>query len=128
LSDWYAGLPAGLDSPVASGGRSLSAGEAQLLALTRVFLRDPGLLLLDEASSRVDPATERRIERAVDRLLAGRTAIVIAHRVQTVQRCDDIAILDGGLVSEYGERERLAGDPESTFAKLLATSLSEVLA
>jgi ATP-binding cassette subfamily B protein len=128
MSDWFAGLPAGLDSPVAAGGRSLSAGEAQLLALTRVFLGDPGLVILDEASSRVDPATERRIERAVDRLLVDRTAIVIAHRLRTVRRCHQIAILDGGRVSEFGDREALARDTESQFARLLATSLEEVLA
>ena len=127
LADWYDTLPAGLDSPVAAGGRSLSGGEAQLLALTRVFLRDPGLVILDEASSRVDPATERRIERAVDGLLVGRTAIVIAHRLQTVHRSDDILILDGGRVVEYGGREQLAGDATSQFAALLATGLAEVL-
>ncbi|MHB0876147.1 MAG: ABC transporter ATP-binding protein, partial [Anaerolineae bacterium] len=80
LGDWYRSLPQGLDSKLESGGRGLSAGEAQLLAFARAFLRDPGLVILDEASSRLDPATEQRIERAVDRLLAGRTAIIIAHR------------------------------------------------
>jgi ABC-type multidrug transport system fused ATPase/permease subunit len=99
-----------------------------LLAFTRVFLRDPGLVILDEASSRLDPATEQRIERAVDKLLQNRTAIVIAHRLGTIQRADDIMILDTGHVIERGERERLADDPTSRFYNLLQTGLGEVLA
>ncbi len=128
LADWYQTLPDGLDTKLETGGRSLSAGEAQLLAFTRVFLRDPGLVILDEASSRLDPATEQRIERAVDKLLQNRTAIVIAHRLGTVQRADDIMILDKGRVIERGERERLADDPTSRFYNLLQTGLGEVLA
>ena len=128
LADWYHSLPAGLDTQLETGGQSLSAGEAQLLALTRVFLRDPGLVILDEASSRLDPVTERRIERAIDALLAKRTAIVIAHRLETVHRADEILILEHGAVREYGERERLAGDPNSRFYSLLQTGLEEVLA
>ncbi len=127
LADWYAGLPEGLDTRLESGSHSLSAGEAQLLAFTRVFLRDPGLVILDEASSRLDPATEQRIERAIDRLLRGRTAIIIAHRLGTVHRAHDILILDDGQVCEYGERERLASDPGSRFYQLLQTGLEEVL-
>jgi ATP-binding cassette subfamily B protein len=128
LSEWYDGLSDGLDTRLETGGRGLSAGEAQLLAFTRVFLRDPGLVILDEASSRLDPATEQLIERAVGRLLQNRTAIVIAHRLGTVQRADEIMILRDGRVVEYGERERLAADPSSRFYKLLQTGLEEVLA
>ncbi len=128
LADWYQSLPDGLDTRLESGGRSLSAGEAQLLAFTRVFLRDPGLVILDEASSRLDPATEARIERAVDKLLANRTAIIIAHRLGTVHRADDIMILEDGHVAEYGDREHLATDPTSRFYSLLQTGLEEVLA
>ena len=104
------------------------AGEAQLLALTRVFLKDPGVIVLDEASSRLDPATERLLERAIDRLLEGRTAIVIAHRLATVGRADEIMVLEGGRVQELGAREALAGDPTSRFYQLLQTGLEEVLA
>jgi ATP-binding cassette subfamily B protein len=128
LEPWYESLPDGLDSELEAGGGGLSAGEAQLLAFTRVFLRDPGLVILDEASSRLDPATEGRIERAVDRLLRGRTAIVIAHRLGTVQRADEILILEGGRVVEQGDRRQLASDPGSRFHKLLQTGLEEVLA
>jgi ATP-binding cassette subfamily B protein len=128
LADWYQALPDGLDTQLETGGQGLSAGEAQLLAFTRVFLRDPGLVILDEASSRLDPVTERRIERAIDALLGGRTAIVIAHRLETVHRADEIMILEQGAVREYGERERLAGDPSSRFYSLLQTGLEEMLA
>lgn len=127
LGDWYRGLPDGLDTLLQSGGQGLSAGEAQLLAFTRVFLRDPRLVILDEASSRLDPATEQLLERAIDRLLEGRTGIVIAHRLKTVQRADDILILDGGRVVEFGSRSVLAADLGSRFARLLQTGLEEVL-
>ena len=128
LGSWLRGLPDGLDTVLESGGKGLSAGEAQLLALARVFLRDPRLVVLDEASSRLDPATEGVLERAIDRLLAGRTGIVIAHRLRTVQRADDILILEGGRVVEHGPRAALAADPGSRFYGLLQTGLEEVLA
>jgi ABC-type multidrug transport system fused ATPase/permease subunit len=128
LGPWLASLSEGLDTELASGGSGLSAGEAQLLALTRIFLQDPGVVVLDEASSRLDPATEQLIERAVDRLIEGRTTIVIAHRLGTVQRADEIMILDEGIICEHGERERLARDPTSRFYSLLQTGLEEVLA
>ena len=121
-------LPNGLDTELAAGGSGLSAGEAQLLAFGRVFLQDPGLVILDEASSRLDPATERLIERAVDRLLAGRTGIVIAHRLATVRRADEIMILDRGRIAEHGPRELLANDPGSHFATLLRAGMEELLA
>jgi ABC-type multidrug transport system fused ATPase/permease subunit len=127
LREWASGLPQGLDTRLGAGGLGLSAGEAQLLAFARVFLRDPALVILDEASSRLDPATERLLERAIDRLLAGRSAIIIAHRLGTVQRADEIMILDHGQVAELGPRDRLAADPGSRFAQLLRTGLEEVL-
>ncbi len=128
LWSWIQALPQGLETQLASGGQSLSAGEAQLLAFARVFLKDPGLVILDEASSRLDPATERLLERAVDRLLRDRTGIVIAHRLQTVQRADEIMILEHGEIVEYGPRAELARNPASRFYSLLQTGLEEVLA
>ena len=127
LWEWVRSLPKGLDTPLAAG-QSLSAGEAQLLAFGRVFLKDPGLVILDEASSRLDPATETLMERAVDRLFAGRTGVVIAHRLKTVQRADDILILENGCVVEYGSRGALLNDPVSRFSRLLQTGLEEALA
>ncbi len=128
LGDWYRGLPDGLDTILESGGKGLSAGEAQLLAFTRVFLRDPRLVVLDEASSRLDPGTEQLLERAVDRLLAGRTGIIIAHRLRTILRADDILILENGRVVEFGPRVALTADTDSRFYRLLQTGLEEVLA
>ena len=127
LSEWVARMPRGLDTPLEAGGGGLSAGEAQLLAFTRIFLEESGLVVLDEASSRLDPATEHLIERAVDRLMADRTGVIIAHRLDTVNRADDILILDGGRVAEFGPREALAVDPASRFSRLLATGMEEVL-
>ena len=124
LSDWYRGLPNGLDTMLEDTG--LSAGEAQLLAFARVFLKDPRLVILDEPSSRLDPATEQRIDRAVQRLLRGRTSIIIAHRLGTVQQVDDIMILADGEIQEYGERQQLVRNPDSVFSGLLKTGLEEV--
>jgi ABC-type multidrug transport system fused ATPase/permease subunit len=128
LREWYDRLPQGLDTPLASGGTGLSAGEAQLLALLRIFLTDPGLVILDEASSRLDPATERLIERALDALCQSRTTIVIAHRLATVRRADEIAIVEQGRIVENGSRAALEADPGSRFSGLLRTGLEEVLA
>lgn len=126
MLDWVQALPEGLDTQI--GPRVLSAGEAQLLAFARVFFKDPGLVVLDEASSRLDPATEQRVERAVDALLRNRTAIIIAHRLSTVHRADEILILEEGRIIESGARAKLAADPTSRFASLLRTGLEEVLA
>lgn len=123
LTPWLASLPEGLDTRLSSGGKSLSAGEAQLLALCRVFLKDPSLIILDEASSRLDPATEQLMERAMDRVLKGRTAIIVAHRLSTIKRADEIMILQEGTVAEYGARETLLEDPDSKFSHLHLTGL-----
>jgi len=106
----------------------MSAGEAQMLAFARVFLRAPCLVILDEASSRLDPATERRMEHAIDRLLAGRTGIIIAHRLATIQRVDKVLILDENSVREWGPREALSSDPTSAFSALLRMGAQELLA
>jgi len=127
MDKWLASLPQGLDTVLEGGAGGLSAGQAQLLAFARIFLADPGLVILDEASSRLDPATEQLIERAIDKLLTNRTAILIAHRLETVQRADEILILEEGKVAEYGERAVLAADGQSRFARLLRAGLEEVL-
>jgi ATP-binding cassette, subfamily B, bacterial len=128
LWEWVLSLPQGLDSVMAGGGRGLSAGEGQLLAFARVFLKNPGLVILDEASSRLDPSTETLMERAVDRLFTQRTGVVIAHRLKTIQRADDILILEDGRIVEFGARQALAADQQSHFHHLLQTGLEEVLA
>ncbi len=127
LGKWYKDLTLGLDTEMAPGGEGLSAGESQLLAFARVFLKDPGLVILDEASSRLDPATESLIEQAVSKLLKGRTAIIIAHRLATIRRVDKILILDKGTIVEYGDREQLERDSDSRFYKLLAAGMEDQL-
>ena len=118
LGTWLGGLEHGLDTMLSASGGGLSAGQAQLLAFARVFLKDPGLVILDEPSSRLDPATERLLERAVDKLLQGRTAIIIAHRLETVRRADDILVLQDGRILEHGPRQALVRS-DSHFARLL---------
>lgn len=125
LTEWYHSLPNGLDTFLE--GTGLSAGEAQLLAFARVFLEDPSVVILDEPSSRLDPATEQRIDNAVQRLLKGRTSIIIAHRLGTVQQVDEIMILSNGKIQEHGERNKLTEDPDSVFSQLLKTGLEEMI-
>ena len=102
LDPWLATLPQGLATDVGQRGESLSAGERQLVALARAYLADPDLLVLDEATSAVDPSTEVRIQRALDSLTRGRTSIAIAHRLSTAQAADEVIVVDGGRVVERG--------------------------
>jgi ATP-binding cassette, subfamily B, bacterial len=108
LGRWRRALPDGLDTRLGAGGMGLSAGEAQLVALARAFLADPGFVVLDEASSRLDPATEEAVRAATGRLLAGRTAIVIAHRPATLVGLDEIAVVDAGRIVDRGPRAAVA--------------------
>lgn len=120
LLDWVQEMPHGLDTMLGPAGAGLSGGEAQLIALSRLFLRSPDFVLLDEASSRIDPATEERVTHAIDRLLEGRTAVVIAHRLSTVERLDEILVLDAGAVVEHDDAAVLRLDPQSRYSQLLA--------
>jgi ATP-binding cassette subfamily C protein len=127
LMPWLEALPQGLNTELGADSGGLSAGQAQLLAFARVFLKNPGLVVLDEASSRLDPITEQLIERAVDRLLENRTGIIIAHRLKTVERADQILILDKGQMVEYGDRTALASNADSRFARLLKVGTAPVM-
>ncbi|MEM6433768.1 MAG: ABC transporter ATP-binding protein, partial [Cyanobacteria bacterium P01_D01_bin.115] len=118
LLPWLQRLPQGLDTALGADSGGLSAGQAQLLAFARVFLKNPGLVILDEASSRLDPLTEQLIERTVTRLLENRTGIIIAHRLKTVERANQILILEQEQVVEYGDRAVLMRDPQSRFSRL----------
>ncbi len=100
-------LPRGLDAELAEGGQNLSMGERQLVSFARAVVRDPDILVLDEATSSVDPATERRLQRSLERLLEGRTAIVIAHRLETVRGADRILVVASGKIVEDGNHEEL---------------------
>ncbi|HET8842089.1 MAG TPA: ABC transporter ATP-binding protein, partial [Ktedonobacteraceae bacterium] len=119
LQEWYQqALPEGLDTQIAAGKGGLSAGEMQLVALIRVFLKNPDLVILDEASARLDLATERLIERAITHLLHQRTGIVIAHRLATLQQVDEIMVLEDGRIVEHGSRVALLQDSHSHFSAL----------
>ncbi|QYN32005.1 ABC transporter ATP-binding protein/permease [Pseudonocardia sp. DSM 110487] len=110
IAEWVAALPDGLQTRLGGGGTTLSAGEEQLVAFARLLVRDVAVVVLDEATARMDPQTERRVTQAADRLLAGRTGIVIAHRLSTTRRCHAVAVLDRGRVVQHGDRARLAAE------------------
>jgi ABC-type multidrug transport system fused ATPase/permease subunit len=126
MGGWLRELPRGLDTSLGAGGAGLSAGQAQVLACARIFLRDPDVVILDEASSRLDPATERLVHTALGRLLEGRTGILVAHRLDTIAYADDVLVLEDGQVREYGPRLALAADPTSRFAELLEVATEKV--
>ncbi|GCE11604.1 ABC transporter ATP-binding protein [Tengunoibacter tsumagoiensis] len=119
LETWLDALPAGLDTKLSSDGMGVSAGEAQLLACVRVFLRDPQLLIFDEATSRLDPATEELVTHAMLRLFDNRTGIVIAHRLATIAHVHHIMVLHAGQIVEFGPRSELAASSTSRYAQLL---------
>ncbi|OPJ55672.1 ABC transporter ATP-binding protein [Clostridium oryzae] len=127
LGNWYEKLGDGLNTVISPGG-GMSSGEAQLLALIRVFLRNPKLIILDEASSRLDPATEKLVDAALEKLIEGRSCIIIAHRLGTVEKADDILILDKGSVLEYGTRKDLIRNKNSRLNELLNYGIEEALA
>ena len=124
MAPWLARQPEGLDTVISSAQLALSAGEAQRLAVARAFLRDPAIVVLDEAAARLDPATERDVEHALKALLAGRTGVVIAHRLRSVEKVDDVLILERGGMAEYGPRQALLDDPASRLNELLALGAS----
>ena len=126
LGSWLGRLPEGLDTVIGPGGVGLSAGEAQLLALGRALATNPAVVVLDEASSRLDPRTEVRIDQAVGRLLNGRTGVVIAHRLQTLKRADAVAVIEAGRIVETGPRAVLEADPGSRLRLLLGAEQGAV--
>ncbi len=117
LGDWLARTSDGLDTPVGTRGELLSAGERQLVSIARAYLRDPDVLILDEATSAVDPATELRISRALEALMVGRTSIVIAHRLSTAERADIVGVMEQGELVEIGTHNELVGG-DGTYARL----------
>jgi ATP-binding cassette subfamily B protein len=118
LADWVAGLPRGLATKVGQRGESLSAGERQLVALLRAHLADPDLLVLDEATSAVDPQLEMRIGRALERLMSGRTSVTIAHRLSTAENADEVVVVDRGRVVQRGPHRELVTQAGSVYAGL----------
>jgi ABC-type multidrug transport system fused ATPase/permease subunit len=118
LADWLAGLPRGLQTRAGQRGEALSAGERQLVALLRAQLADPDLLVLDEATSAVDPALEMRIGRALERLMQGRTSVTIAHRLTTAENADEVVVVDAGRVVQRGPHHELVGQAGSVYDRL----------
>ncbi|MFE9652148.1 ABC transporter ATP-binding protein [Micromonospora sp. NPDC006431] len=125
LADWLDGLPAGLDTPVGERGEALSVGERQLVALARAYVADPDLLVLDEATSAVDPATEVRLQRTLDAVTRGRTTLAIAHRLSTAQAADEVIVVDRGRIVQRGPHDELVKDPDSVYALLYASWLEQ---
>lgn len=124
LTEWVEGLPDGLDTRLGPGGSTLSSGEEQLVAFARLLVRDARVIVLDEATARMDPVTEARVVRAAERLLAGRTGILVAHRLSTTERAEQVAVLDAGVVVQHGPRERLAREA-GAFRELLDAAAHE---
>jgi putative ABC transport system ATP-binding protein len=125
LGDWVESLPDGLETKAGERGEALSVGERQLVALARAQISDPGLLILDEATSAVDPATERRITEALRRLSAGRTVITIAHRLSTAEAANHVFVFDAGRLVEEGTHAELVGGG-GKYASLYASWLGNV--
>ncbi|MFC7244853.1 ABC transporter ATP-binding protein [Catellatospora aurea] len=125
LLDWVQGLAHGLDTPVGERGEALSVGERQLVALARAYVADPDLLVLDEATSAVDPATEVRLQRTLDAVTRGRTTVAIAHRLSTAQAADEVIVVDKGVVIQRGHHDTLVTAEDSVYAKLYASWLEQ---
>ncbi|MCW2773699.1 MAG: transporter related protein, partial [Nocardioides sp.] len=125
LDDWLAGLPRGIHTAVGQRGESMSAGERQLVALLRAQLADPDLLVLDEATSAVDPALEMRIGRALERLMSGRTSITIAHRLSTAENADEVVVVDKGRIVQRGPHAALVAQEGSVYAGLHASWVNQ---
>jgi ABC-type multidrug transport system fused ATPase/permease subunit len=124
LADWMESLPRGLDTRVGQRGESLSAGERQLVALLRAHLADPDLLVLDEATSAVDPALEMRIARALEHLTRGRTSVTIAHRMSTAENADDVIVVDDGRIVQRGPHSSLV-DEGGVYGRLYASWVAQ---
>jgi ATP-binding cassette subfamily B protein len=125
LADWLAQLPAGLQTPVGERGEALSVGERQLVAVARAYLADPDLLVLDEATSAVDPATEVRLQRALDSLTRGRTTLAIAHRLSSAEAADEVLVVDAGVVVQRGPHRQLLQDADGVYAGLHASWVAQ---
>jgi len=118
--DWLETLPYGLETEVGEGGRGLSMGQRQLIALARVLLQDPAILILDEATASIDPLAEAQIQESLELVLADRTAVIIAHRLSTIKHADRIIVLQQGKILEQGSHAALMAQ-QGHYAQLYDT-------
>jgi ABC-type multidrug transport system fused ATPase/permease subunit len=125
LADWVEGLTDGIHTRVGERGEALSVGERQLVALARAYVADPDQLVLDEATSAVDPATEVRLQRTLDAVTRGRTTIAIAHRLSTAQGADEVIVVDRGRVVQRGPHAKLVNEVDSIYGRLYASWLEQ---
>lgn len=126
MRQWLDQLPEGLDHKIERDGKNLSAGEAQLIAFARAFIKNPGILIMDEATSRIDPLTERLVDRAIALLTKDRTVLMIAHKLSTIQSADFILVMSGGSLVEFDERVKLEANPDSVYASLIREGRKEL--
>ena len=128
VHEFISSLPGGYDYNVKERGVMLSSGQRQLIAFLRAYIADPSILVLDEATSSVDSYTEEIIQKAIDKLTAGKTSIVIAHRLATVKNADRIVVMDQGQIVEQGTHEELLRKSNGYYAKLYEVQFAEALA
>ena len=125
VDEFIASLPDGYDTMVAEGATNLSMGQKQLICFARALLPDPKILILDEATSGIDPFTELKVQRALASMVKGRTTLIIAHRLSTIRLADRIVVLDAGRVVEEGTFEHLMSRPDGMFAKMYALQMQQ---
>jgi ABC-type multidrug transport system fused ATPase/permease subunit len=125
LIDWIGSLPDGIYTVVGERGESLSVGERQLVSLVRAYVADPDLLVLDEATSAVDPATEVRLQRTLDAVTRGRTTVAIAHRLATAESADEVIVFDRGRIVQRGPHETLVSESGSVYGRLHAAWIAQ---
>ncbi|KAK7360894.1 hypothetical protein VNO77_02911 [Canavalia gladiata] len=120
-------LPDGLDTQVGERGIQLSGGQKQRIAISRAIVKNPSILLLDEATSALDAESEKSVQQALDRVMVGRTTVIVAHRLSTIRNADMIAVIEGGKIMEIGNHEELISNPNSVYASLVQIQETTVL-
>jgi len=123
--EFISAFPEGYDTLVGDRGIKLSGGQRQRVAIARAILKNPAILILDEATSSLDSESERLVQVALDRLMAGRTTFIVAHRLATIRTADKIAVIEAGRVVEFGNHEQLSANPEGLYRRLSALQFGQ---